>query len=199
MNIDALNYYYSEIKKEWEWELEADNIRAKKDRLSRAIKIMVGYDESKYPGKYKHDLYIKSDKWKIRRAGYLKHYQYSYDIIQCELCLIEDNSINWNLHHNNYANFAHKSFCIEMDDIICLCPLCHESLHLSIDVVLSNSDRKMYKEHQNKNGKFFDSDGCLKFGKYKGYSIDEVPSSYLAWVERETNSDYDLEILEHRY
>lgn len=190
ISMECLNYWWSEIEKEWGW---------KKGANRHAVEQMVNYDESKYPGKEKHDNYINSEKWKRRRKGFLKQYQESYDIIQCEICLTKDNAINWNLHHKSYANFAHKYFYVEMQDIVCLCPACHESLHLSIDIALKGSNRALFREHKNRNGKFFDSDGCFRFGKYKGQNINEVPRSYLSWVERETDSDYDLEILEHSH
>lgn len=159
------------------------------------------YDESKYPGKSKHDEYIISPKWKTRRMAFLKANLWAGGCISCEICGLYTNDINekiaWNIHHNSYHNFAHKQFYVELEDLCTLCPDCHESLHTVIDSLLHGTDRTLYKEYKNNNGKFLDPDGCFRFGKYEGQYVGEVPQSYLSWVRNETNSEYDIDLIDH--
>jgi predicted HNH restriction endonuclease len=210
ISIECINYWWSEIEKEWNFNCYTNDSStvditaySKEKRLEKVISAIMQYDESKYPGKDIHDDYINSKKWKQRREGYLRAELWGGGTINCYICGIERtelaSGVPWNIHHDRYDFFAHKYFYIELEDLTILCPGCHESLHISLDIILNGSNRALFREHKNRNGKFFDSDGCFIFGKYKGRNVNEAPRSYLSWVERETDSDYDLEILEHSY
>jgi hypothetical protein len=201
-----LNYWWAEIKKEWDcgWDEDTGVIHFKtKQVLNNVFSMLSEYDEKKYPGKEKHDQYINSKKWKLRREGFMKLEILKNDGPQCVLCgqweCNQPKSFTWNLHHNNYDHFAHQFFYQEMVDLVWLCQGCHESIYTNIDTLLQGEDRKIFKGHQNENGKFFDSKGCLKFGKYEGYSIDDVPDTYLQWIEDNTNSEYDLDLIENHW
>lgn len=202
MDKGRINYWWTEIKKEWDCDFEHKSYP--KERIFHNVQnLLLQYDEKKYPGKKKHDAYISSKKWKIRREGFLKAELYWGGSVSCYICNLScenpfNKDIDWNIHHNNYDHFAHQFFNTELEDLAILNSGCHESLHISIDIALQGYDRKMFKEHKIKNGKFFDNNGCLRFGKYQGYCVEEVPESYLVWVENNTDSEYDLDILENR-
>jgi hypothetical protein len=196
-----LNYWWTEIKREWDCEFFYKSLP--KDTILQNVRNeLLLYDESKYPGKEKHDQYIAGKKWKLRREGFLKYTRHYYDFVECQVCGLSESDYSdvvWNLHHNRYDSFAHQFFSTEIYDLTLMCQGCHESLHLSIDIALQGADRKMIKEYHRSNGKFFDENGVLKFGKYKGYSIEDVPDTYLQWIEDNTNSDYDLNLIENRW
>jgi hypothetical protein len=187
-----------ELMKVFDYEMEGGC--SKEKRLENAKILLFQYDESKYPGKSKHDEYIHSKKWKTRRKSFIKA-NLHYGGVDCYICRMEsidnDDKFAWNLHHNSYDNFGHKQFFIEMEDLITLCPDCHESLHSVIDELLQGTNRKIFSEYRQTNGKFLDPDGCFKFGKYRGEHVSEVPQSYLSWVRNETNSEYDIDLIDH--